>query len=143
MVQTVIRNRKTIDVLIVEVYSGLSFLMADVVSLFGKRIPLIGVLHGGNLPDFAKRYPRWTTRVLSRFDRMVAPSAFLAREICRQSLNVGVISNVVDVEDYPFTLRSRVAPKFLWMRSFHPTYNPAMAVFGFLISFAKIILTRH
>ena len=128
MVRTVVGRRREIDILVIEVYSGLSFVMADVVSLFGKGIPMIGVLHGGNLPNFTSRYPRWTGRVLRRFNRLVAPSAFLAREIGRRGFDVGTIPNVVDVEKYPLRAREQIGPKFLWMRSFHPDYNPAMAL---------------
>jgi len=35
---------------------------------------------------------------------------------------------VIDVSKYPFRLRSRIEPRLFWMRSFHPVYNPELAI---------------
>lgn len=135
MIQTVISRRMSTDILIVEVYSGLSFMMADVVSLVSKyfMIPTIGVLHGGNLPQFAARFPRWTTRVLRRFNELVTPSAFLAHEIEKYDFRASVIPNVVDLGAYTFRLRQELEPRLVWMRAFHSIYNPEMALRVFAI----------
>src|SRR4029077_6796216 len=73
---TIVRNRKRIDILILEVYSGLYFIVATVASCLGRffNIPMIFVLRGGNLPDFSNRYPRLTPWVLGKADILVAPS---------------------------------------------------------------------
>ncbi|MGH9947080.1 MAG: glycosyltransferase family 4 protein [Pyrinomonadaceae bacterium] len=130
IVGTIIRNRKKIDILILEVYSGMNFLVADIVGYMSRffGFPTIFVLHGGNLPEFAKRHPRWTKRVLARANELVAPSRFLARELQDLGLPIAVIRNVVDLSDYQFKLRSGVKPKLMWMRAFHGIYNPCMAV---------------
>jgi L-malate glycosyltransferase len=135
MIQTVILQRKSTDILVIEVYSGLSFMMADVVSLVSKyfMIPNVGVLHGGNLPQFAARFPRWTSRVLRRFNELVTPSAFLADEIEKYDLRASVIPNVVDFDAYPFKLRQKLEPRLVWMRAFHSIYHPAMALRVFAI----------
>jgi len=39
-----------------------------------------------------------------------------------------VIPNGIDLSDYVYRARDRVCPGLLWMRSFHPLYNPEMAV---------------
>lgn len=123
-------NQRNIDVVILEVYSGASMLMADAVSYLCKllKIPLILVLHGGALPDFYKRHPSWTMRVLKRADALVAPSSFLAKEITKLNLEVRVIPNIIQIDKYPYKLRQNIGPKLIWMRSFHPIYNPQMAV---------------
>jgi glycosyltransferase involved in cell wall biosynthesis len=130
MILTVVQNRKTTDLLIVEIYSGLSFVMADAVSLVSSylNIPTIGVLHGGNLPQFSRRFPRWTSRVLRRFAELVAPSAFLANEMEKYGFSATVIPNIVDVGAYLYKVRRELAPKLIWMRAFHPIYNPEMAL---------------
>jgi glycosyltransferase involved in cell wall biosynthesis len=46
----------------------------------------------------------------------------------RRGRTVRVIPNVVLLSDQKYMLRRSLSPKFLWMRSFHPIYNPAMAV---------------
>ena len=130
IILTISRNRKKIDFLILEVYSGLSIVIADVSGWLCRRfgITLIAVLHGGNLPVFAKRYPKWTRRVLKRSNALVAPSPFLAREMGDLGLPIRVIPNVVELEAYSYKLRQKIMPKLIWMRSFHPAYNPQMAV---------------
>lgn len=130
IVWTIFRNRKNIDVLIVEVYSGLAIIVADaagrVARLFGVRS--IFVLHGGNLPDFTKRHLKWVKRILGRADLLAAPSRFLEQEMSRYGFQVAVIPNVIDLENYPYRERHRISPKLFWMRSFHSLYNPAMAL---------------
>src|SRR5213078_1580899 len=106
------------------------FILADLASLAGKlfRIPAIFVLHGGNLPEFTKRHPLWIRRVLQRAEILVAPSTFLVGEIERFGFKVRVIPNVIDLTNYPYKLRRKISPKLFWMRSFHPIYNPQMAL---------------
>jgi glycosyltransferase involved in cell wall biosynthesis len=135
IIQTIVRRRKSIDVLIVEVYSGSSLILADAVSLVNKylKIPIVGVLHGGNLPEFFTRFPRWTGRVLRRFDELVAPSTFLAKEMEQRGISTRVIPNIIDIEIYPHRIRRCIKPKILWMRAFHPIYNPEMALRAFAI----------
>ncbi len=133
IVWTIARNCRKTDVLIVEVYSGLGFFLADVASFLGKLlgIPSILVLHGGNLPDFAEKYPRWVKRVLRRAYTLVAPSSFMAERMSQYGFEVRVIPNVIDLENYGRRLRRAISPKLIWMRSFHPIYNPQMALDAF------------
>jgi glycosyltransferase involved in cell wall biosynthesis len=130
MVSTLLRNRRSIDIQCLEVYSGRSFVVEDVASWIGKRLGqrIVMVLHGGALPEFMARFPRWTKRVLARADRLVAPSRFLARAAERYGFQVQVIPNIVDVNAYPFRHRRELSPRLFWMRSFHPIWNPEMAV---------------
>lgn len=130
VVRTLVRHRRSIDLIIVEVYSGLSFVLADVASLAAALlgIPAVGVLHGGSLPDHSRKYPRWTKRVLSRFRSLVAPSAFLARGVEPLGLSARVIPNTLDLERYPFCERLVLRPRLIWMRSFHEIYDPEMAI---------------
>lgn len=133
VVSTIVRSRKTADVLILEVYSGLAFVLADIASLLCRlfAIPAIFVLHGGHLPSFTDRFPRWVGRTLKRADAIVAPSFFFADEMGRRGFKVDVIPNVIDLENYPLKVRRKIGPKMLWMRSFHPAYNPQLALEAF------------
>lgn len=128
--QFLIRNRRRIDVIVLEVYSGLSMVMSDAVSSLAAllKIPLIAVLHGGNLPDFVRRNRAWTRRVFRRARILIAPSPFLAEAMRRFDFDVRVVPNVIDLDAYPFKQRRSIAPNLIWMRSFHPTYNPALAL---------------
>lgn len=127
---TIAVNRNSIDLIIVEVYSGLGFIIADSASILGSQfgIPVIGVLHGGSFVTFSKRFPRWTARVMRRFYDLVAPSSFMAIEVARVGLKAKIVPNIIALEKYPFRLRKQIKPALLWMRTFHPIYNPEMAL---------------
>lgn len=130
IVGTIVQKRNSIDILILEVYSGLYFILADVVSKLGQffGIPMVFVLHGGNLPVFSTRFQSWVGRVLGRADILVAPSSFLANGLAGFRLSIRVIPNILEIDKYPFRHRRKISPKLLWMRSFHEIYNPQMAV---------------
>jgi glycosyltransferase involved in cell wall biosynthesis len=121
---------RKLDALVIEVYSGMGFIVADVASWLGKifRVPIVMVLHGGHLDEFMEQRPLWTKRVLKRADTLVAPSAFLAKNIGARGYLISQIPNVLDLGGYPFRERSLIGPRLIWMRSFHPIYNPEMAV---------------
>ena len=127
---TLIATAHSLDVVVIDTYSGPSFAIADVASFICRRlnVPVIMVLRGGNFPAFINKHPRWTTRVLKNADVLLAPSEFLAKEVGDRGFEIRVVTNVVDLEKYPFKERSSISPKLVWMRSFHDLYNPEMAV---------------
>jgi glycosyltransferase involved in cell wall biosynthesis len=130
MVATVLKNGRSTDVLCLQVYSGLSFVVEDIISLIGTRlgIPVVMHLHGGGFPEFIARHRQWTVRVLQRGTAMVAPSAFLARTAESLGLACRVIPNIIDPDAYVFRQRRAIRPRLLWMRTFDPEYNPEMAI---------------
>ena len=130
IIATIVKNRRNFDVLVLEVYSGLGLIIADVAGWLGKmfKLPTIMVLHGGHLPEFIERHRWWTKRVLNRADFLVAPSPFLAEKIGAFGYKIKQIPNVIDLDDYPFRERGRIEPRLIWMRSFHSIYNPEMAI---------------
>lgn len=130
IITVLIKNRHRFELVLLEVYSGLSFVIAETTSLLCKifKLPLIMVLHGGKLPEFIEKHPHWTKRVLRRANSLVAPSPFLARKIGVHGFQIEVVANVIELDLYPFRERARLSPNLLWMRSFHPIYNPEMAI---------------
>lgn len=130
IVSTLLRHGRNMDLLMLQVYSGPSFVVADAASWIARRLGLRIVmnLHGGAMPQFMARHPRWCRRVLSRADEFVAPSAFLPQALAPYGFKVKVIPNLIDISAYPFRIRQIVTPRILWMRTFHPIYNPEMAV---------------
>ena len=130
IVQTLLALHSKVDVQCLQVFSGPSFVVADVASFLGRHLgqKLIYHLHGGALPIFMSRYPRWAERVLRRADAIVAPSTFLARAARDRGFEVQVIPNLLDISQYPFRQRSAVRPVLLWMRAFHAGYNPQLAL---------------
>lgn len=130
IVKTLFRERNQIDTLIIEVYGGPSFVVEDIASSLGRRFghQIIMWLHGGAMPEFMARYPRWTNRVLRRADLLVAPSRYLARAVRRYGFEAQIVPNVIDLDAYPFRRRRVVRPRLFWMRSFDRIYNPELAL---------------
>lgn len=131
-----LRWRGRIDLLVVMVFSGPGFRLADAASAAARRlgIPVVLWLHGGNLPAWAEESPRRLRRVRRVFERAaarVAPSEFLAGYFRGWGFDVRVVPNVVDIGRYAYRHRPNVAgiaPRLLWMRTFHDLYNPFLAV---------------
>lgn len=128
--KTVISGRKNIDILIISVYVGQSFVSEDVASRLAQifKIPIIMVLHNGLTPGFVTMFPKWSQKVFSRAKILVAPSTFLPRALKPFGWKVQVVPNPINLSLYPFRLRRKVIPRLLWMRSFYPYYNPQMAL---------------
>jgi glycosyltransferase involved in cell wall biosynthesis len=125
-----LRWGRQVDVLMVSLYSGRSFLYADLATRLARlvRRPAVVVLHGANLPAFGQRHPRWLSRVLERAARIVAPSAYFSRWSRELGWDAVEIPNVLP--STPETERRLTAarPCLLWMRSFDDMYDPVMAV---------------
>ena len=130
IVWELISHHRDVDCLCLQTYTGLSFVVEDLASRFAKLYDkrVIMHLHGGAMPDFVRRYPAWSRRVLARADRLVTPSPYLARCVAELGFSAHVIPNVIELADYPFRERSVLQPRLLWMRAFHPIYNPLMAL---------------
>ena len=130
VVFTLIRGSSRYDVVVLETFSGLSFVMADVVSRLCDlmNLPLVMFLHGGNLPAFARERPKWVSSVLKRADKLAAPSEFIAAKFRDLGFDVTVIPNTIEIHSYPFQERRAIRPNLMWMRSFHYVYHPEMAV---------------
>ena len=130
MVSTTWRNRARFSVAHVDVFSGRAFLWAEAVCWTLRRAgrPYILTLHGGNLPDFARKHPRRMSRLLGSADAVTAPSGYLAERLRPYCSCVRLIPNAFDVREYDFTVRKKVEPNLVWLRTFHEQYNPSLAV---------------
>ena len=125
--------RDEVDLVIHQVYSGPAFVVTDAASLLSRLLGLrqIYVLHGGSLPEFVTSRRRWARAVMRRADAIVAPSGYLTTLFADDpelSARTRVIPNILTLEDYSYHNRAVVRPRLLWMRTFHPIYNPEMAV---------------
>jgi L-malate glycosyltransferase len=130
VISTVIRKRHSYDIMVLDVYGRLSFVLEDVASLLGKLTGkrVVMCLRGGAMPEFSARHPVWTRRVLGRADAIMAPSPFLARDLRPYCRGARVIPNVINISAYPYRHRREIGPRLFWMRSFHDIYNPELAV---------------
>ena len=129
IVFTLICWRNQIDLVIIDVFSGLGFSVADIASMIAKTLnmPVVFVLRGGNFPGFLEKHEQRVKHVLNRGASIVAPSGFLASKL-QNKTNVIVIPNLIRIDNYPYYRRECVQPKLLWMRTFHEIYNPSMAL---------------
>lgn len=127
---TIWNERAQIDILCLQIYSGPGFFVGDAAGFFAGMlgIPVVMVLHGGDLPVFMNRFPNWSKRVFRRANTLVTPSAFLAQAVLVHGFESVIIPNAIDINVYPFIQRNKAQPNLLWMRTFHDIYNPIMAV---------------
>lgn len=121
---------RRVDLMVIAVFSGRSFRMAELATLLGrltgKRMVLF--LHGGNLPVFGPAHRRRVERVFQRADAVLAPSTYLADTFRDWGYDVHVVPNVLAIERYEYRHRPAASPNLLWMRTFHEHYDPLMAV---------------
>lgn len=130
MLSTCWLRRNHYGVAVVDVFSGSAFLWAEVVCAALRALgkPYVVVLRGGGLPQFAARRARRVSRLLESAAAVVAPSGYLVERMSPYRRDICLLPNAVHLPDYPFRLRSRPAPRLVWLRSFHRIYNPPMAV---------------
>jgi glycosyltransferase involved in cell wall biosynthesis len=130
MLATCWRMRRCYDVAYVDVYSGASFFWADIISrllrFLGK--PYVVVLRGGRLSEFAESHRARMRSFLQRATEVATPSLYLQQAFQTLRSSIRYIPNAIDVDKYPFRLRTRPAPHLCWLRAFDDTYDPLMAI---------------
>lgn len=114
----------------IEVYSGRAFLWAEAVSGILRRIgkPYVLTLHGGNLPAFARQWPRRIRRTIAAAAAVTAPSPYLLEQMRHCRSDIRLLPNAIDGSLYSYVERERVRPKLVWLRAFHEVYDPWAAV---------------
>ena len=129
MLWTVVYRRRDYDVAQVDIFSGLAFLWAflSVKILVLLKKPVILTLHGGNLPDFAKKYPSRIRWVLNMARIVTVPSGYLFNKMQGYRKDLRLIPNPVDITAYAFRHRVQPLPDLVWLRAFHEVYNPELA----------------
>jgi glycosyltransferase involved in cell wall biosynthesis len=129
---TLFKRSQYKQIVVIEIYMGRSLIVEDIASWMVKYLSrkqtVLMVLHGGDIPVFMARFPHWSCRVLRRADVIVAPSNYLIAEVSEYGFEVKLIPNVINLARYPYRHRDRISATLIWMRSFHPIYNPLMAL---------------
>jgi glycosyltransferase involved in cell wall biosynthesis len=130
MLATVWTKRARYAVAQVDVYSGPSFTWAEAVaaSLKALRCPFALTLHGGRLPDFARRHPTRVRRLLQSASVVTSPSPYLQRALEEYRPDIRVIPNGLCSASYPARHLMSARPRLVWVRAFHTIYNPLLAV---------------
>ena len=129
MIASARRWRNEYPVAQVDVYSGNAFFWAEAVCAMLRWIdkPYVLSLHGGNLPDFARRWPRRVSRLLRSATAVTVPSRYLAEHMAPYRADLRVLVNALDVRGCPFRLRAPPRRALTWLRAFHKIYNPVLA----------------
>lgn len=130
MMATAWRRRREYAVAQVDVYSGRSFLWAEAVCWTLRRAdkPYVLTLHGGALPDFARRWPGRVRRLLKPAAAVTTPSFYLRGAFSPIRPDMRYIPNGLSISSYTFRLRRECQPVLIWLRAFHHIYQPGMAV---------------
>jgi glycosyltransferase involved in cell wall biosynthesis len=130
MVTTAWSKRSQYDSAQVDVFSGNAFLWAEVVCWVLRRVgkSYILTLHGGDLPNFVRRWPGRVKRLLHSAKAITTPSAYLYEQMQPYADDLIMLPNPLDIHHYEFHLREHTQPHLLWLRAFHFIYNPALAI---------------
>jgi len=126
-----IANARKVNYVVIDTYSTQNFWYAFVVSQLCRilSIKFIPILHGGNLPERAKKSAFFSKLIFNHAYFNVAPSNYLLKNFEQFNFpNVVLIPNSIEIINYPFTLRNELSPKLFWVRSIDPIYNPEMAI---------------
>jgi len=130
MLADIIFRRKDYDLAQIDVFSGKAFIFAEccagLLHLYHK--PIILTLHGGGLPAFAEQFPKRVSRLFSLAAEVITPSPFLQQSLSFFCNSIRVIPNGIDLSQIPFKQRDIFSPKLIWVRAFHETYNPELAI---------------
>lgn len=126
----VIAKSKQYDIIMLQSFGLLAFVMEDVVSRLAIILnkPISFTLHGGAFYDFYIKNPSWVKKVLSRANLITSPSQFLINKLSVLNLNIKYIPNFIDFKN--FTYKRNVVNHYsvLWVRAFHDIYHPELAI---------------
>jgi len=114
----------------IDVYSGWSFIMTEVCCLISRLRgdKVIVTLHGGRLPDFTDANSGRVLRVLRNVSKVFTPSLMLKQYFTTKGIEAEHIPNGIDLSVFPFSQRSSLEAKILWVRAFSEIYQPELAV---------------
>src|SRR5438105_4059895 len=124
------RARHQYAVACVDVFSGPAFLGAEAACAVLRRLgkPYTLILRGGNLPEFSRRHPARVRRLFSSAVAVTCPSHYLVTEMRSMRTDLVLLPNPLDVARYAFHERRPLLRHLVWLRAFHETYNPELAV---------------
>jgi glycosyltransferase involved in cell wall biosynthesis len=130
MVLAAVKGRHEYALAQMDVFSGPAFFWAEALAWTLRRLgkPFVVTLHGGNLPEFAKRWPGRAGRLFRSATVVTAPSAYLKEQMARYCPAIRIIPNPIDLGRYPYRERVPLRPRLVWLRAFHEIYNPVMAI---------------
>ncbi|HAY33063.1 MAG TPA: glycosyltransferase family 4 protein [Ignavibacteria bacterium] len=130
MIYGFLKYRKKLSVVLIDSYSMKAFWFTYILAILCKNfnIPYIPILHGGGYPDRFKSSPEKCNLIFRNSYRIVSPSLYLKEFFEGKGFEVTYIPNFIHINNYRFKKRDSAGANILWVRSFHETYNPMLAV---------------
>lgn len=130
MLGCILKSSRKADTVLIDTYSTNAFYFAWATSQLCRllRVPYIPVLHGGNLPQRIETSPVLTRQIFKNSFTNVVVSGYLQDCLNKKGYKSELIPNNIDLEIYPFRYREHIKPRLLWVRAFHKTYNPQLAI---------------
>ena len=125
-----VKYRKKTKIILVDTYSSWAFYYVVLVAFFSRlyKYPYVPIVHGGNLKKRLRSSPYLSRFVFSKAYCIVSPSYYLQKVFSDSGYRTIYIPNSLDMGIIKFTLRKKVKPKLLWVRSFLTQYRPEAAV---------------
>jgi glycosyltransferase involved in cell wall biosynthesis len=128
----ILKNRNRAQFVLIDTYSSSAYTFAKTCGQLCRwlKLPYIPFLHGGGLPNRFATDVEASKKYLAGGAAIVSPSGYLQDAVSRQfGLKPVIIPNFIDIDLYPFALRTGLNPvRILWVRSFHVSYQPHLAV---------------
>jgi len=120
------KKRHEYDVAQVDVFSGPAFFLSAAAVRLLKQIgkPFVLTLHGGGLPDYARKRPKSVSAILRSAAAVTVPSRYLLKEMEPYRPDLILLPNALSVDAYGFRQRNPLSPSLVWLRSFHHIYAP-------------------
>ncbi len=131
MMLTIIRFHRTTTVVLIDTYSALGFYYALGAAFLCRffSIPYMPILRGGDLNTRLQNNPTLSRYIFKGARLLIAPSHYLLTSFNEAGYtNIQYIPNSIEMTFYKMKERKSIAPKLLWVRSFHSVYNPVMAI---------------
>ncbi len=131
MMCAIVRHNRTTSVVLIDAYSSLAFYYVLGASILCHvlRIPYVPILRGGDLRSRLNKRKSLSKFVFGGAKYLVAPSNYLYSVFLEFGFaNVLYIPNSIEIDIYKMKQRTLLAPRILWVRSFHSVYNPLMAL---------------
>jgi glycosyltransferase involved in cell wall biosynthesis len=129
ILNTIWSRRNEYELAQVDVYSGFAFRWAEAACLALRQAgkPYILTLHGGNLPEFARKQRKRVLKLLNSAAAVTSPSPYLYESLIDFRKDLILLPNPIDLNAFLFQLRSNPQPRLVWLRAFHEIYNPELA----------------
>jgi len=135
----IFQSRK-VKMVLIDTYSSSAFLFCINAAFWSRLLkkPYAPILHGGNLKWRIEKSPWWSDFVFKNAKVNIGVSHFFEETFRSKGYPFTVIPNNIEVGDYPFQLRKKIAPRILWVRSFARLYHPNLA-----LDILKILIQKY